>query len=223
MKTLLAIGDSFTYGEELADIRNAWPHVLGNKLGYQVINKGIPASCNYRMLRCLVEQDLKDIDLVVIGWSHFDRVEVSDEEGTYEIWPGGNRTKQRTQAAWRGSLIDYFSRHHNDDYLYRQYLLYIILSQSHLIANNKPYIMLDAFGNHKDPRRHSVDNQDLLRQVDITRFLGWPNESMLEWTIDCPTGNKWPILRGPGGHFLDEGHAIVANKIYDSLTKNNLI
>lgn len=223
MKTLLAIGDSFTYGEELSDLNNAWPQILGNKLGYKVINKGVPGSCNYRMMRHLVDCNLSNIDLVVIGWSHFDRVEVADEEGIYETWPGGNRTKQRGQAKWRGDFIDYFSRHHNDDYLYRQYLLYIILSQNHLVANNTQYIMLDAFGNHKDLRRFDLANADLIKQINVKHFLGWPTESMMEWTVDAPCGNKWPILKGPGGHFLDEGHRIVADKIYEYMFKNKFI
>ena len=28
---ILALGDSFTYGSELADIKQAWPYLLANK------------------------------------------------------------------------------------------------------------------------------------------------------------------------------------------------
>lgn len=215
MKKLLAIGDSFTYGEELSDINNAWPYVLGNRLNYEVINLGKPASCNYRMIRCLIEQNIKDFDLVIIAWSHFDRIELADELGIYETWPGGERKLQRTQGPWRGTIIDYISRHHDDDYLYRQYLSYIILAQNHLKANGIPYLMLDAFGNHQDSRRFSQKNKDLVSQIDIQYYVGWPNESMMEWTEGLPTGDRWPILKGPGGHFLEEGHQIVAEKIYN--------
>ena len=217
MNKLLAIGDSFTYGEELPDVNAAWPYVLGRKLGYQTVNCGVPGSANYRMLRCLIEHDLSQFALVVIAWSHFDRIEMSDEVGIYETWPGGERKRQVSEAPWRKTVINYISRHHDDDYLYRQYLIYIILAQSHLIACNKPYIMLDAFGNHLDSRRNNLQNLDLVQQINIDRFLGWPNESMMEWTKNCPTGDLWPIPTGPGGHFLDEGHQIVAEKIYKHL------
>lgn len=219
MKTILTIGDSFTYGDELTNLDNAWPHVLGRKLNYNVLNKGVSASGNYKMLRCLVEQGLVDTDLVVIAWSHFDRVEVCDEEGVYEMWPGGERKGPRGLASWRGTLIDYNSRHHSDDYLYRQYLIYIILAQNFLKANGKKYVMLDTFGNHLDPRRNVAENQDLIKQIDTTYFLGWPNESMMEWTLDCTN----PVPAGPGRHFLDEGHQIVAEKIYEFLSKNKLV
>lgn len=219
MKKILAIGDSFTYGEELDNLENAWPYILGKKLGCQIINKGIPGSSNYKMLRCIVESDIRDIDLVIIAWSHFDRVEVSDEAGIYEIWPGGERKGPRKEAHWRGTIIDYFSRHHDDDYLYRQYLTYIILSQAYLQFQDKKYIMLDSFGNHLDARRHHPNNQNLIKKIDTTYFLGWPNESMLEWTIHSLT----PVPAGPGGHFLDEGHLIVADKIYKFITKNKFV
>ena len=215
MKKLLAIGDSFTYGEELADINNAWPYVLGHKLGYEVTNLSKPASSNYRMLRCLLEEDINKYDLVIIAWSIFDRLEVADEIGIYDIWPGGKRTLYRNQASWRGDFINYLSRHHNDDYLYRQYLMNIIYAQSYLKSNDKKYILLDAFYNHVDQRRFDPKNNDLINKIDTTHYLGWPDESMMEWTKGLPTGDLWAIPRGPKGHFLEEGHQIVAEKIYN--------
>ena len=37
MKTLYTIGDSFTYGDELDNPKDAWPYLLGNQLGYEVM------------------------------------------------------------------------------------------------------------------------------------------------------------------------------------------
>ena len=47
---LLTVGDSFTYGEELSDLNNAWPCLLGKQLGWSVTNLGQPASGNTRMV-----------------------------------------------------------------------------------------------------------------------------------------------------------------------------
>ena len=69
--------------------------------------------------------------------------------------------------------------------------------------------MLDAFGNHQGPRRRSTDNNDLIKQIDKDSFLGWPNESMMEWTNRVP--------QGPNGHFLEQGHEQVADKIYEHI------
>ena len=52
---LLTVGDSFTYGEELADISSAWPHLLGDQIGYKVTNLARPGCGNTRMVRQVVE------------------------------------------------------------------------------------------------------------------------------------------------------------------------
>ena len=65
--------------------------------------------------------------------------------------------------------------------------------------------MSDAFLNHKFPGRFDQKNKDLIDQIDTDHFLGWPNESMQEWTQECPYG--------PGKHFLEKGHQIVAEKM----------
>ena len=83
---LLTVGDSFTYGEELADINSAWPFLLGAKLGYEVINLAKPGSGNTRMIRHCIEQ-VNDYDAVIIAWSHFARMEFADDLGPYDIWP----------------------------------------------------------------------------------------------------------------------------------------
>ena len=211
MKKLLALGDSFTYGEELEDRNKCWANLIGQQLGYQVDNFGIPGGSNPRAVRMLFEQDVRDYDLVLIGWSHYDRMELADDMGVYDSWPGGQRTIYRQQAPWRSQIIDYITVHHNDDYIYRQYLMMIIQVQSYLKVNQIDYIMMDAFGNHKDSRRHAPENVKLVAQVDSNHFIGWPNETMAEWTAG--------LAQGPGGHFLEQGHAVVAEKIYQRLSE----
>ena len=205
---LLTVGDSFTYGEELSDLNNAWPFLLGNKLGYAVDNFAKPGSGNTRMIRHAVEQ-INNYDLIVIAWSHFARTELADENGFYDLWPGCNALPHKESSPWRSDVINYYSKHHNDQYLYRQYLINLVLLQNFLNANNKKYIMLDAFGNHQDPRRRSTDNNDLIKRIDKDSFLGWPDQSMMEWTNRAP--------QGPNGHFLEQGHEQVANKIYEHI------
>ena len=200
---LLAVGDSFTYGEELSDLNNAWPYLLGNKLGYTVNNLAKPGSGNTRMLRHAVEQ-INNYDLIIIAWSHFARTELADENGFYDIWPGCDVFPHKEFSSWRSEVINYYSKHHNDQYLYNQYLINIILIQQYLKFNNKKYIMLDTFGNNSYRKNNTV-----VDQIDSTHYLGWPDESMMEWTYSTPKGN--------GGHFLEQGHEIVADKIYEHI------
>ena len=202
---LLTVGDSFTYGEELADLTSAWPFLLGNKLRYEVTNLAKPGSGNTRMVRHCVEQ-VDNYDIAIIAWSHFARIEMADENGFYDLWPGGGTLPHKQYSPWRWEIIDYFSRHHNDDYLYRQYLLNIILIQNFFKANNKQYLILDSFGNHQANQRTADQNRDLLDQIDGTYYVGWPDSTMMEWAYQCPVGDR--------GHFLEEGHWKVAEKIY---------
>lgn len=202
---LLTVGDSFTYGEELADLTSAWPNLLANKIGYELINLARPGGGNTRMVRNCIEQ-VNNYDMVVIAWSHFARFEMADENGFYDLWPGSSPLPHKQYSPWRQEIINYFDRHHNDDYLYRQYLLNIILLQDYLTAKGKKYLMLDSFGNHQTRERTKVNNQSLINQIDARYYVGWPSDSMMEWT--------YGVKNGPHGHFLEEGHIRVAEKIY---------
>ena len=199
---LLTVGDSFTYGDELGDRNNAWPFVLGNKLNYTVTNLALPSKSNTYILRTVVEHGI-DYDLIVIAWSHFARVEYGDKQGVYDIWPGNIGAFFTGELSYRKELIDYINRHHDDRYLYTQYLLNIILLQNFLKQHNKKYVMIDAFGN--DKVRYL--NKTLSQLIEKDYFLGWPTETMMEWAYGTP--------RGPNGHFLEQGHEIVADKIYE--------
>lgn len=210
---VLTLGDSFTYGLELDDLTKAWPYLLAQKLECAVTNLGVPGSSNCKIVNTLVRQDISKFDLVVIGWTCFDRIELADEIGTYDTWPGAQRQAHRDQAPWRANIIDYITLHHDDNHLYRQYLTYCILAQSFLEHSQKSYVMMDAFGNNESPQRTSHLNQDLHGKILTDKFLGWPNETMLSWTKNTKFG--------PGKHFLDQGHAIVAEKIYQHLSIDN--
>ena len=207
---LLTVGDSFTYGEELADLSSAWPNLLANKLDYDLTNLARPGSGNTRMVRYCIEQ-VNNYDMAIIAWSHFARTELADENGFYDLWPGCSPRPHRESSPWRSDQIEYYNKHHNDEYLYRQYLINIILLQNFLKANNKRYIMLDSFGNHQANERTADTNRDLLNQVDNAYYIGWPTESMMEWTHGCEQGLH--------GHFLEEGHVKIAEKIYYHMEK----
>ena len=141
MKKILAIGDSFTYGDELDDVTNGWAYLLAKKLQCQIINRGVCGSGNIKMVRSLVEEKIDDYDLVVIAWSGFDRIEFADEYGVWESWPGSNKNVFRIPektTKFRGTEIDYINRYHDENYLYQQqYLVQVILAQSYLKYHQK--------------------------------------------------------------------------------------
>jgi hypothetical protein len=201
---LLTVGDSFTYGEELTNLAAAWPNLVATVMGYELTNLAEPGIGNTRMIRHCVEQ-IDNYDIAIIAWSHYARTEFADEWGIFDIWPGSRGLSFTDKISYRKELIDYTTKYHNDEYLYTQHLINIILLQTFLKANNKKYIMLDAFGN---TTARSL-NLTMHNKVDSTNYIGWPNESMMEWTYRCPTG--------PRGHFLEQGHQRVADKIYEHI------
>ena len=204
---LLTVGDSFTYGDELINLSDAWPYQLGERLGYTVNNLGMPGASNNYMVRTVLEQS-NSADIIVIAWSHFARMEVADEYGKFEIWPGANEAIHN-QLPHRKELLNYINRYHDDRYSYMQHLVNIVLIQNYLKANNKKYLMATAFCDRQLVNRLMgfPDIKNMAGQVDHRYFLGWPDITMMEWTYGTP--------QGPRGHFLKEGHAIVADKIYE--------
>lgn len=202
---LLTIGDSFTYGEELSDLTQAWPNLLAVELGYTLTNMGMPGTGNTSMVRNIVSYAL-EYDLIVIAWSHFARSEFADTQGIYDTWPGSNVQWVSAELVRdRQHIVNYVNRYANDDYLYNQYLVNIILVQNYLKNHKKNYIMLNAFGN-ADKGNKSFE---LEQQIDMESYIGWKKETMQEWTKDCPRGDR--------GHFLDDGHQIVARKINEHI------
>jgi hypothetical protein len=202
---LLTLGDSFTYGEELNDLNCSWPILVAERQGYELSNLSKPGSGNTRIVRTLLEH-VNSYNIIIIAWSHFARIEFADDHSVYDTWPG-HTGFGFNNISYRKTLIRYISKYYNDSYLYRQYLINVILAQNYLKQHNKQYIMLDAFGNTQNLERNK--NQDLIDQIDKKLFLGWPNESMMEWT--------YGTAQGPRGHFLEDGHKIVAEKINEHI------
>ena len=203
---ILAVGDSFTYGGELVDRRDAWPIVLAAKLGAEVANAGKPGRGNTQIVRTIVEHAAEN-DLIVIGWSSPGRVEFGSMMGEFDVWPG-----------WQGRAIDMFqpefakliTTSHNPRYLFRQFLINIILVQNYLKAHNIRYLMTTTQGRTEYYYKTFNDTcKDLLGQIDLTYFIEWPENGMAEWTFGCP--------KGPRSHFLKEGHQIVADKFYEHI------
>ena len=213
MKKLITFGDSFTYGEELDDRSSAWPQQLANKLEYSLINYGEPGTSNDSMVRKLIEFlsdpiESENVGLVVIAWSNVGRKEYADEIGTFDIWPGVNGMKYAKNQPWRQELIDYTDKYHSTEWLCQSYINNIILAQSLLESKNIPYLMLDIVANEYYKNLHLVKFTPLTKLVNKETYIGFGKSGMAEWV-----GKK--VKRGPGGHFLDDGHRIVAEKIYN--------
>ena len=205
---LLTVGGSFTYGDELTDVYQAWPYRLADKLDYEVYNMGQSGCSNASILRrTLDELAVNHYDLLIIGWTSPGRIEWKDDTGVaYDIWPGHPAdTKFFKEYPWRTNLLNYISQHHNSEYLYQQYLIQVISLQSYCKAQSIDYRMIDTKHNDYYRKVGAEMHEQLALKIDTEMFIGWNKFGMVELTEGCP--------KGPGHHPLEKGHKRIADEI----------
>ena len=208
---ILAVGDSFTYGDELENIAMAWPTVLSHKLNGSVVNKGQSGGSNDCIIRNCIEHTLThSVDLVVIGWTSPGRSEFVDEHGYYDIWPGyTGKLAIEADRLWRKDLVKYITDHHSAEAYYKRFLTQILLMQGFLKSRNQRYVMLNTLQNEHYKKTNPTLLSNYITQIDTDNFIGFGESGMMEWTYGC--------TKGPRGHFLEGGHQIVADKIYEHI------
>ena len=211
---ILASGDSFTYGEELSDCNLSYANLLSQRTGGVCVNIAQPSASNDKILRKTIEYLINPLsdspDLVIIGWTNLGRSEWADETGTYDVWPGyGGNMFIKDGAIWRRELVDYISKYHDIVYFYKKFLQQVILLQDFLKARDINYVMINTIQNEYYKNKHFNEKTWYFDQIDQDRFLGFNQEGMAEWTFGLP--------QGPNGHFLEEGHQQVADKIYEHI------
>lgn len=205
------MGDSFTYGEELADLNQAWPYQIGNHINAAVVNLGQPGTGNRRMVRTVIDHVSKypETDLVLIGWTSPGRTEFADREGVFDIWPGYSGRMFARDQPWRLELLEYLNKYHDPAYMFEQYLVDVILLQSFLQSRQIKYLMCDVSANEYYHRIMYAELPDLRAQIDQKYFVGWSERGMTEWTHNCK--------KGPNGHFLEQGHFKVADEFMTAM------
>jgi len=205
-----AIGDSFTYGDELSSQDLAWPHLLSQKLQKSIVNLGRCATGNKRMVKRAIDSVIDQSELIIIGWSDCNRQEFADDIGIYDIWAGRDyRAVQLNDPTQRINLIKYMTAYDTPEYDYANWLRQIILVQNLCKANNIPCVMFIACGAHRSHNLYYKKFTKLIDAVDHSMFVDDMFTSVAEWTYGTP--------QGPNGHPLEQGHEIIANKIYEHI------
>lgn len=207
---IYAIGDSFTYGDELSSRDLSWPALLSRKLNKEVMNKGMPASGNTRMVKRTIDAVIDQSELIIIGWSDCNRVEFADEIGIYDIWAGRDaRAMQLNELSHRNTLVKYLTAYDMPEYYYANWLRQIILIQNLCISKNIPCVMFIACGSHLSHQQYHNKYKNLVGVIDQSMFVENMFTSVGEWT--------WGTQHGPNGHPLEAGHEIIAEKIYEHI------
>lgn len=210
---LLTVGDSFTVGEELQDSQAAWPCLLAQQCQWTLTNLAERGASNDRILRKTVSHLINPFneqpDLVIVAWSNLGRQEFADEIGNYDVWPGFNETMIEDSLSWRRELVRYVSKYHNSQWYLERFFQQVLLLQSFLVNRNQRYLMLNIRQHEYYRSKHFDQKPFYIQQIDQSKFIGFEHSGMIEWTQHCACG--------PGGHFLEQGHQIVAEKIYEHI------
>lgn len=238
ISSITVFGDSFSYGEELTNRDNAWPYILAKKMNAKIKNYAIPGGSNDQILRKLVrllankklcEFDNKEHHLVIIAWSSPGRTEFHDSGGFFDTWPARvGKLWFDKQFTHRQELTKYVSLHHHAASFFEKYLQQVLIAQILLKFNGIKYLMLNTMQNdyyinliddfiidHKefhDIPQIKVTKDDYNLNIDKKYFFDFGRKGMQEWL--------WPhknIEKGANGHFLDQGHAIVAEHVYENI------
>lgn len=196
----IAIGDSFTYGEELEDrTASAWPALLGYD------NHGLRGASNEYIFRTSLEL-APHCTHMIVAWSECTRYDLyahdpvsiaerySNYTGPIQVNPGWSR------IAWFKEL---YTRYTDQEYQFRKTVAYMIALQSVLQAHEVDWYYCSAFSNQE--LFETYRDLELIERIDQKRFIGFPNEGFVEWAYGSP--------QGPNGHPLELGHKRIAEEI----------
>jgi hypothetical protein len=243
-------GCSFTYGEELENPQqSAWPTLVASYLKHDFLNDAISGNSNEHIVyKTLLNVD--NYDYFFIAWTHNVRFTEYNPVDNFEIhfnpalsldpsnYHSNDLKKNYSKYKKYGEM--YYKHWFNELYEFKKWLQQIILLQSFFKVHNKKYLMLNTTNNQLpawlqsrekfvDSTRsllsffdYLTDDQLLNEHDQIQNLVSMINTScFIEW-------NKWTISNlcksykcGPGGHFLEEGHQMVANKViecYNTIT-----
>jgi hypothetical protein len=208
---IYAIGDSFTAGDELLDpAQTAWPAVLSKKLNRPVTNQGRPAVGNTRIVKRVIDAVINQAEIIIIGWTDCARQEFADDIGIYDIWAGRNyRAFQLDDPTHRINLIKHLTVYDVPKYYYADWLRKVILVQSLCKLHNIPCTMFISCSTNYIHREFHSEFAELLSLIDQSMFIDSMSNSTTEWCYGLP--------HGPNGHPLDDGHRVIAEKIYEHI------
>lgn len=205
---VLTLGCSFTYGEELSRVDNAWPYLLARTNNWTLTNLAKSGASNDRNIRLLFNELPNQYDLIIFAWTNPDRFEVPYNDRIIDICVNHDLV---TQLPW---VLEYYANHSDRFYNYEKWIRTVVMLQSHLEAIKQPYLFVSTFGIQADLNQDYYNEympklKYLTDQVNDKFYIDWPNLGMLDWQGNCPLG--------PGGHPLEIGHQRIAEHINEHI------
>ena len=242
-------GCSFTYGAELTNPEKfSWPTVVAKSINAVFVNDAVSGGSNDRIMYKTI-LNLHDFDFFFVAWTSYTRFTEYNPADNYEVNflpdlaldPNVHFSDdlKKNYAKYVNYGKSYYADWFNELYEFKKWLQQILLLQSLFKVNKKKYLMINTTDNNLDIWlqpwetfidsvkdllpffNHIDDNQlfveynqirKLVSQIDQSTFINWGETTIKK------IGDPYP--KGPGDHFLEEGHQAVANfmmKYYNNI------
>jgi hypothetical protein len=231
--TILVVGDSFSFGSELSDLptadlswqgncyfdpdkcclipvspsRLSWPALLGNRLSVSIENLSLPGSSNDRIFRkAMMSGMIKKYDLIICAWTCVDRFDFSWKNEELQL----SASNPMPNLNW---FKEFVTDHYDPIIAFRRWFVSMIALQAFFKLKKQPYLFVNAVHPLMPFESLNIDHNKLMisNQIDHNNYIDWKH-SLYDWCQGLPFG--------PGGHFLEEGHLLVANRIADIIQQN---
>ena len=208
---ILALGCSFTYGNELPDCdlvnnnpsKQVWANLIAERFDAELVNMSRPGGSNSRNFRLAIRESVKDYDLILCQWSDINRLDLR-ANGT-ELQINASSEHYMKIYPW---LVDFYKHHVEMEHNWIFWMSLVIALQNHFRINNQKYIFLSMNSPHYSIH-YPTKYPELVSQLIMDNFIGFDvNEGMVDWQGD---------YKSSGGHPLESGHQIIANKVYERI------
>jgi lysophospholipase L1-like esterase len=209
--TVLAVGDSVSFGLELSDLdlvpenarhitpsQLAYPNLLADKLGTDCKNLSLIGGSNDRTFRVTVDQILqRRYDLVICNWTSIGRFDFTYHKQDIALTVATSPW-QIEEFPWFKSFI---ADHYDPDQMIQRFFANVVALQALLEQLEQPYIFANGCS------VPTILNQHQAGHVNQAKYVAW-GTSFYHW---C---KEQELAFGPQGHFLEAGHELVADRLY---------
>jgi len=217
--SILVVGDSVGFGSELPDVpeylgiygndnaddgsiaqpsQYAWPSLLAKRLDTTVNNLSIAGGSNDRIFRLALSESVKSkYSLVICAWTSVDRFDFSYQGKDLPLTAGVDVS---FSFPW---FKQYLVNHYDSTKTQQRWLAQLLSLQAFFKQQQQPYLFAKSC-------KVVADNSlyYLSRKIDIKYCVNWESD-MMSWCVALP--------RGEQGHFLEQGHQLVADRFIDKI------